>query len=183
MKNGIVFLLFVLLVLPARIVAGQGSSGRAMPQGHSTLRVSPNSLAPLVEDQGVRMMLRDGTYVEGKVVYATEETLTVKVKHSEPAGRLKKGENAIRTSDISVVYLKKRGPIALPIALGVAGGFGGAIVGAYAGYATGSPSGLVALGIGMTSVGATCGALLGAEAAKKTVTISVAPKSQVPGME
>ena len=145
MRKGIVFLVSILLVLPARVIAGQDSLHQAAPQGRSTLSVSPTSLAPLVEDQGVRMMLRDGTYIEGKVVYATEQTLTMKVKHSEPAGRLKKGENAIPTSDISVVYLKKKGSIAVPIALGVAGGFGGAMAGAYAGYATGSPGGMVAL--------------------------------------
>jgi hypothetical protein len=127
------------------------------------------------------MMLRDGTYVEGKVLNATEATLNMKVRHSEPEGRLKKGECAIPTREISVVYMKKRGSIVVPIVLGILGGFGGALVGSYAGYASGNAGAMVALGIGLTTAGATGGALLGVEAAKKTVTINVAPSNQTPG--
>lgn len=175
MKKGIVYLLFVVMILPMQAVLGQDSSHPLIPQGRSTLSVGPAALAPLVEDAKIRLMLRDGTYVEGKVLNATETELKMKVGHSEPEGRIKKGECNIPTREISAVYLKKKGPAVLPIALGILGGFGGALIGSYAGYESGNTGTLLGLGIGLTTAGATGGALLGAEVAKKTVTINVLP--------
>jgi hypothetical protein len=130
-------------------------------------------LGPLVENQNIRLMLKDGTYVEGRVLAATEEELQMKVKHSEPQERIKKGDSRIFTRDVSVVYVKRGGPVVLPIILGVAGGFGGLLMGSYAGYMADSYGACVGLGMGLAAAGATGGAYLGTEAAKRRVTINV----------
>jgi hypothetical protein len=178
MKKKIAFLLIVLIARMVPAMAGQSTATAASPASRSTLNVRPSALGPLVEDQSIKMMLKDGTYVEGKVLLATEYELQMKVKRSEPSDRIKRGESRIPTGDISVVHIKKNGSIALPILLGVAGGFGGLLTGAYVGYMADEDHNLaVGLGIGLTAAGATGGAYLGNEVVKRTVTINVvAPK-------
>jgi len=175
MKKGIVVLLSILMVMSAPAVAGQKPKEQPPRAENPNLSVRPWALAPLVEDQNIKMMLRDGTYVEARVLHASEDTLGLKVKRSEPAGKLKKGEFSIPTREIAVVYFKRKGNVAWPVALGVAGGIGGILAGSYAGYETDSPTATIALGIGLAMAGAVGGALLGGEAAKKTVTINVLP--------
>jgi hypothetical protein len=175
MKEGIVILLSILMVVSAPVVAGQNSGVPSGNAGNSNLSVRPAALALLVEDQSIKLMLRDGTYLEAKVLHASEEALGLKVKHSEPAGRLKKGETSILTREVAVVYLKRKGTVAWPVALGVAGGFGGFLAGVYAGYQSDSAPVTIGLGIGLATAGAVGGALLGNEAAERTVIINVIP--------
>ncbi len=173
MKRGIALLLSIFAIMTVAAAAGQKPATPAAQESSASLSVGPRALAPLVDDKRIKLMLKDGTYVEGKVFSAGEEKLTIKVKHSEPRGRLKKGETEIPTHDISVVYMKKKGAIALPIILGVAGGFGGFLAGTYAGYQADSYGLALGLGISLTAAAATGGAYLGSEAAKKPVTINV----------
>ena len=173
MKKQIAVMLSLLIAFTFPAAAGQKAASQPSPASGSTLSVRPVALGPLVENQSIKMMLKDGTYIEGKVLAAMEDILMLNVKHSEPQGRLKKGESPIQTRDISVVYMKKNGPIALPIILGVAGGFGGLLAGTYAGYQADSYGATLGMGIGLAAAGATGGAYLGSEAAKRTVTINV----------
>jgi hypothetical protein len=146
---------------------------RSSLRGRGDLEVSPGSLGAIVLDEKVTMMMRDGTYVEGKVRQATEERLVVDVSKSEPKGRLH-GSSMIPTADIAVVYMKKNGPIAVPVLLGILGGLLGGTAGSYAAYqsdAYGAAGGFMVLG-GIAG-GATAGAYVGHEAAKKTITINV----------
>ncbi len=147
--------------------------------GRNTVNVSPDVLSGMVLDQSVRLMMRDGTYVEGKVFRASQDSITLKVNRSEPKGRIRGPDATLSSSEISVVFLRKSGTIAAPIALGILGGFAGGLATSYAAYALGGEStaaGIAVLG-GITG-GACGGALLGREAAKRTLTINVISPSQ-----
>jgi len=175
MKLPAEILLFIMIGSAIPPAAAQKPDARPSPSSAANLTVRPTALGPLVENQSIKMMLRDGTYIEGKVHAAMEDTLMMTVKHSEPQGRVKKGDVSIPTRDISVVYLRKKGSAVPPIVLGVAGGLGGLIAGSWAGYGLDSYGASVALGIGFAAAGATGGAYLGMEVAKRDVTINVAP--------
>jgi hypothetical protein len=174
MKRETAFLLAILLALAIPATAAQHPAAPTQPDYGSSFSVGHRALAPLVIDQKIKMMLRDGTYVEGRVITASEEVLTLKVTNVEPKGRLKKGEAAIATPDIAVVYMKKKGSVALPVALGVAGGLGGFVLGSYVGWRADSPALQIGLAFGLAATGAAGGAYGGIEAAKRPVTINVA---------
>lgn len=148
---------------------------RPLPTG-SDLELSASALGAVVLDAKIKLMTREGTYVEGKVLQATEEKLLMEVSKSEPKGRLRGREAEIRTADIAVVYMKKNGSIVAPVALGVVGGFLGALGTSYAAWRTCSTgAGAAAFVIAGMAGGATAGAYAGHEAVKKTVTINVVP--------
>jgi len=157
------------------LIADIASFRRRLPTG-SDLEVSASALGPVVLDEKIKLMTRDGTYVEGRVLQATEEDLLMAVSKSEPKGRLRGREATIRTVDIAVVHMKKNGPIAAPVALGVVGGFLGAIGTSYVAWRTCSTGGAAAaFVIAGIAGGATAGAYAGHEAVRKTVTIRVVP--------
>jgi hypothetical protein len=156
-------------------IADIASVKRHLPFG-SDLEVSASMLGSVVLDRKINLMTRDGTYVEGKVLHATEQRLLIEVSKSEPKGRLRGGEASIPTADIAVVHMKKNGSIAAPVALGVVAGFLAAVGTSYIAYeacaSEGAAAGLVIAGM---AGGATAGAYAGHEAVKKTVTIRVVP--------
>ena len=125
-----------------------------------------------VLNQNIKAMTRDGGYVEGKVVQATEESLLLDVSKSEPKGRFR-GESSIQTADIAVVYIKKSGGVAAPAGLGVVGGFLALLGTTYAAVHTNSGPAGALLVIGGTAAGAALGAYAGSELVKKTITINV----------
>jgi hypothetical protein len=168
MKKNIVLGLFLSLILAVPTMAGQQ---KPLPVGD--LEVSADSLGPVVLGQSIEFMLRDGTYVSGKVIRANREEIAVDVKKSEPKARVHGANAIIPTTDISVVYMKKSGSVAAPVALGIVGGVLGLIGGAYVGYAMDSGP-IAAIGaIGVAAGGATGGAMLGRAAVRKTLTIAV----------
>jgi hypothetical protein len=152
----------------------------AMPAAaarNNSYSIDAYSLGGVVLGQKIRLMMSDGTYVEGKVIRATREDITLKVKRVEPKGHLQGREVTIGTSAISVVHMSKSGPAAVPIALGVLGGFAGGSAAAFAGEnMTSAAAAVTATLVGVVG-GATGGALLGREAAKGTVTINVTQAS------
>ena len=168
MKKGVVYGLFLSLILAVPSIAGQQA---APPIGD--LEISADSLGPVVLGRSIKLMMRDGTYVSGKVVRSTREEITIDVKESEPKGKVRGANAVILTADISVVYVKKSGSLAAPVALGVVGGLLGFIGGCYVGYRMDSGPMSFALGLGSAVGGATGGALIGREAARKTVMIAV----------
>ena len=175
-KNPILVVAVMVLLVTSGVAAGQNA---ALPEGHKNeLRVSSDSLGAMVLDKKIKLMMRDGTYVEGNVVQVSGDAITLKVKKSGPKNRFQGKEATIPTSDIGAVYLRKEGTVAAPIALGIGCGFLGAIVSAYALRNTSGTAGPVTAFIASTTGGAIGGALLGREAVKKTVTINVLQPSE-----
>jgi len=139
--------------------------------GASDLELNPGAVGAVVLNEKVKIMTRDGGYIEGKVLQASRDKLVLDVSKAEP--KRIRGQSAISTDDIAVVYMKKNGSVAAPVALGVVGGFLALIGSSYAAYESNSgPMGAFMV-IGGTAAGAAAGAYAGREAAKKTLTISV----------
>ncbi len=143
--------------------------------------IDAGSLGGVVLGHSIRLMMSDGTYVEGKVIRATGDDITLKVNRVEPKGHFQGSEVTIGTSAISVVHMSKSGPAAVPIALGILGGFAGGMAAGYAAEYMDSAAGAVTTCLVGVVGGATGGALLGREAAKGTVTINITQGSGSPG--
>jgi hypothetical protein len=139
--------------------------------------IDADSLGSVVLGHSIELMMSDGSYVEGKVIRATREDITLKVKRVEPKGHFQGREVTIGTSAISVVHMSKSGPAAVPIALGVLGGFAGGSAAAFASESMSSAAAAVTATLVGVVGGATGGALLGREAAKATVTINITQAS------
>jgi hypothetical protein len=168
MKKRVVYELFLSLILTVPSMAEQQAP---LPIGD--LDISADSLGPVVLGRSIKLMMRDGTYVSGKVTRSTREEITIDVKESEPKGKVSGANAVIPTTDISIVYMKKSGGLAAPVALGVVGGMLGFIGGCYVAYRMDSGPMAFVLGIGSAVGGATSGALIGREAVRKTITIAV----------
>ena len=170
-KNPVLIVAAMVLLVASGVAADPNAT---LPERNKDeLGVSSESLGAMVLDKKIKLMMSDGTYVEGKVVQVSGDAITLKVKKSEPKNRFQGKEATIPTSDIGAVYLRKGGTVAAPIALGIGCGFLGAIVSAYALRNTSGTAGPVTAFIASTTGGAIGGALLGREAVKKTVTINV----------
>ena len=122
-------------------------------------------------------MMRDASYLEGKVVRAEPEEILIHVKKSDIRGSAVKihNNNAIlRTSDIGSVYIRESGSAAAPVVLGIIGGALG-VIGTVNTLEDSRCSAAAAwtILIGLTAGGATGGALLGREVSKKIVTVNV----------
>lgn len=148
---------------------------------NNSYSIDADSLGGVVLGHSIELMMSDGTYVEGKVIRATREDITLKVKRVEPKDHFQGREVTIGTSAISVVHMSKGGPAAVPIALGVLGGFAGGMAAGYATeYMDSAAAAVTACLVGVVG-GATGGALLGREAAKGTVTINITQTPAAPG--
>jgi hypothetical protein len=146
------------------------------------LQIDAESIGSVVLGKKIKLMLHDGSYLEGKVLRAGRAEIEMRVNKSElkePSLVKEKGNDSLlKTSDIGMVYLRKSGTIAGPVALGVVGGILGAVASAYLlrnEEAVGTGLTLFTAG---TAGGATGGALLGREIVKKTVTIYVTPSNR-----
>ena len=100
------------------------------------------------------------------------EEIFVDVKKCEPKNRVRGANVSIPAEYVAVVYLKKSGTVAAPVALGVVGGVLGFVGGAYMGFRLDDETAAVILSFGSAAGGATAGAMLGREAAKKRVAIA-----------
>jgi hypothetical protein len=89
---------------------------------------------------------------------------------------MKGPEAVIPTSEISVVYLRKNGTIALPIVIGVVSALGAMFGAAFTTEGLSSDGAVISIMLASAAGGATAGALLGREAGKKTVPINVGPR-------
>jgi len=147
---------------------------------NNSYSLDAESLGGVVLGHSIELMMSDGTYVEGKVIRATREDITLKVKRVEPKGHFQGREVTIGTSAISVVYMSKSGPVVLPIALGILGGVAGGSAAAYAGEYMSSAGGAIATCLAGIVGGATGGALLGREVGKGRVTINITQASGAP---
>ena len=170
LKRRMVFIAVAFIFIMSVFAVGQKTT--PAEGSNNVLSVSSDSLGAMVLDQNIKLMMRDGTYVEGKVIQATREAITVKVKKSEPRDRVAGPEAVLATSDIGTVYLSKSGSTAVPIVLGIAGGFLGGMATAAAVLDGGSDNSAALVFLGMGG-GAAGGAILGREVVKKTVTINV----------
>lgn len=88
MKHYDCLLLALCLVSSYPLAAQNTRQQRTSPAESLEMRIDPGSLAPLVLDQKVRLMTHDGTYAEGRVVKASEASLTLQVRKTEPKGNL-----------------------------------------------------------------------------------------------
>jgi len=176
-KGGVMLKNPILILAAAVLLVANGFAAdpkAALPDGNNnTLSVDSESLGPIVLDKKIKLMMRDGTYVEGKVVQASRESITMKVKKSEPKDRFPGNKAVLVTSDIGAIYLRKGGSIAAPIALGIGGGLAGAMVAGLALQDTNSRAGAAVAILALPTGGAIGGALLGRDLVKKTVTINV----------
>jgi len=173
MKQTLVMMLSALIAVGTPpIVPAQG----AHPVGDRM--VGADALGAAVLGHKVRLMLRDGTYVEGKVLRAGEAEIRLRVRKCVPKDWLAKeplpgNERSLRTADIAVVHMQQNGPFAIPAALGVIGGYlGGAGAGVAADRIHSRPAffGTVLISAGAAAV---AGTLLGRKAARQTITIIV----------
>jgi hypothetical protein len=141
------------------------------------LQADPESIGSIVLGKKIKLMMRDGSYLEGKVLRAGPQEIGMRVKKSELKGAsvaVQKGkETALKTSDIGMVYFRKGGSVAGPVALGVIGGILGATASAYALQDEDSVAAGLTIFLAGAAGGATGGALLGREIVKKTITIYV----------
>jgi hypothetical protein len=172
------FLVSIWVGLPLPLYTGvqRALADQQSPKG--VVRVKPDCLGALVAGEKIKLMLRDGTYAEGKVVDATPENITLQVKKTEPKGRLTRPEAVIPAREISVVHLKRHGSPPVPVALGIGGFFGGMLVGALASglyWADGASPAMLGATWGGAIGGAVAGAYGGTKLAEKTVTINVSP--------
>ncbi|MCI0424171.1 MAG: hypothetical protein L0387_41275 [Acidobacteria bacterium] len=171
MKRHIRPLLVICVLLPLSAVA-QNSDKTQSTAIPLEMRIDPENLAPLVLDQKIRFMMHDGTYGEGRVVRASQSDLTLRVKKSEPKGRLARPEAVVQLAGISVIHMKKGGNVAAPITLGILGGIGGFTAGAFAGVSCcDEHPGMILLPLTASIGGSVGGSLLGREMVRKTVTI------------
>jgi hypothetical protein len=147
----------------------------------SDLQADPESIGAIILGKKIKLMMRDGSYLEGKVLRAGPQEIGMRVKNSELKGAsivVQKGkETALKTSEIGMVYFRKSGSVAGPVALGVIGGILGGTVSAYVLQDEESAATGLTIFIAGAAGGATGGALLGREVVKKTVTIYVTPGS------
>jgi hypothetical protein len=138
--------------------------------------IDSESLGAMILGKNIKLMMRDASYLEGKVLRAGRQEILVHVKKSEIRGsavKIHNNEALLCTSDIGAVYIRKSGSVAAPVALGVIGGVLGVMGSVYALQDMRSEAAAWTILIGLTAGGATGGALLGREAAKKTVTVDV----------
>ncbi len=170
MKNrpAVLIAFLIVFVVPAAAQAEKQLSRK------EELNVSSDQVGVMILGKKIKLMMRDGTYVEGIPTQVSANTLTIKVHKSEPKGRIVGHSAVLPTQEIAVVYMKKSGSVAVPIILGILGGFGGSMAAAAAAlYSDMHPGAGGVLVIGSTVAGAVGGAYLGKAAAQKTVTINV----------
>ena len=140
--------------------------------------VSSDALGALVLGQKIRLMMHDGTYVEGKVLRASQKEIRVQVKTCVPKEWLAKGqlpgnERSLSTADVAVVHMQQNGSFAIPAALGVIGGYLGGAGAALAADRIHSRPVFFGAVLVSAAAGAAAGALLGRKAARQTITIIV----------
>jgi len=178
MRRALSFVLSICLGLPLSLYAEAKKALEESQPTKGTLRVNSGSLGAMVVGEKIKMMLRDGTYAEGKVSSASLEEITLRVKKTEPKGRLARPEAVIPARSISVVYLKRRGSAAVPVVLGIGGFLGGMLVGALASgfYSSDGPTpAMLGATWGGAIGGAVAGGYGGAKIVEQTVTINVNP--------
>jgi len=170
MKQSAAFVMCVCLAMAGTAMAQEQ---RPLPLGD--LQVSADTLGSIVLGQNVKLMMRDGTLMEGVVIRTSREEIAMQVKKTIPKVQVRGGQANLRTSDIATVFMMKNGSVVAPAALGVFGGILGLYAGVYAGYRSCSGPILFVGMLGGAAGGAAAGAYAGHEIAKKTVTISVVP--------
>jgi len=166
------FALFLCLILAIPTVA--------LPQQRPAVggrQLSSRDLGAAVLGKNVKLMMRDGTYVEGKVLRANADEIFVHIKKSEPKGRVRTAEAALRTADIGVVHLRENGSMVLSIVLGVVGGLAGGVAVSYAADNVKNDGTYKALSWSGAAGAAAAGVFGGRAAVKKTITITVVPSS------
>ena len=163
------------LSISAPLVAQQAKVQASAASVGESLQVSSDSLGAIVLGQKIQLMMRDGTYVAGKVIKSGGDEISLRVDKSEPKDRVRGPEANLRTTDISVVYLRKNGTVALPVVLGIVAGLGALYGAAFAAENVHSTGGYISICLLSAAGGATGGALLGRELGRKTLTINVVP--------
>lgn len=121
--------------------------------------------------------MRNGTYIEGKVLRANPDQIFVHIKNSKPKGQVSTAKAALQTADIGAVYLRENGSKALPVMFGVIGGLAGGVAVIFAADNVKSDAAYKALCLTGAAGGAAAGVFGGRAAAKKTITIVVVPSS------
>jgi hypothetical protein len=171
-------ILMIVLAVAAPLAAFENPGLRTAVPDKNQLKVGPESLGGMILDKNVELMMRDGTYIKGRVLEADKRSITIKIKKCEPGNRIKGPEATLAAQDIGVVYYRQNGNVAPSVALGVLGGvLGGAGAGNVA-YSSGSSSGGVMMSFVAGIVGgATGGSLLGREITRRTVTLNVVAPS------
>jgi hypothetical protein len=144
------------------------------------LQVSSDALGAVVLGLKIQLMMRDGTYVEGKVLRASQNEIYMRVKKSVPKewlshGQLPGNERSLRTADVAVVHMQKNGLFVIPAALGVIGGYLAGAGAAFAADRVHSQSAYFGIVIVSAAAGATAGVFLGRKAVRQTNTLLVIP--------
>lgn len=126
---------------------------------HWTLKVRPESLSAWVLGKNVHLMLKDGTYLRGKVTSGNESSIVIALREASGGAR-EKEDRTVGVSEAGTVIVREKlggSTAAAAVGGGLAGFWGGAVAGAFSG--NGSDEGQRAL------IGAGLGTLLGTTAA------------------
>lgn len=174
MKKSAVMAVFLSLTLSVPSMATPQQRARIAGE----LQVTSDTLGAVVLGEKIQLMMRDGSYLKAKVLRASKTEIYVRIEKSTPAGRFPQSETSLQTAEIGAVYVRKSGSAAAAVALGVAGGILGIWGSGYAAQDARSAAAFMAAVVAGGAGGATGGAMLGRELARKTVTISVIPRSK-----
>jgi hypothetical protein len=139
-------------------------------QASEIQEVAPEGLSLLIRDRDATVAMIDGGRIEGRVIMCNEIETRMRVKRSEPKGRITTEETSVRNQEISTVQITKHGPRA--ILGGVIGALGGWIIGVL--LVQGAETDALILVPVATTTG---GAILGARLGRKVTTIHVKKSS------
>jgi len=131
---------------------------------HWTLRVRPEHLSAWVLEKTVHIMLKDGTYLRGKVRGGNEGSIMLAVREASD-GSTGKEDRMIPASDVGTVIVREKigGSVAAAAVGGVlAGLWGGAALGALSADAANKGPGAL-LGAGLGTLVVTTGAVGGTD--------------------
>jgi hypothetical protein len=170
----------ILAVVLFQLVFADFSSAQlkdaVQPPRNLEIRVNPENLGTFLLDQKVKLMTDNGVYIQGKVLSATPQAMTLRVSKIRPKQKITDSMLTLPVANVSIIRLKRGGHIAAPISFGILGGFGGYAAGTFGLLAANPNAGVASfllVSIPSTIGGAVGGALLGRELVKKEVTIYV----------
>lgn len=130
MKSIISMLLAVALGATVSLQAESMKAAEDSPANQRTIRVNPDGLGAVIVGEKLKLMLKDGTYAEGRATDATSTDITLQVRKMEPKNRFSRSTAVIPVEEISVIHFTKSGSTAIPAILGIGGFVGGMLAGA-----------------------------------------------------
>ena len=171
----VIFIVLLLLIAASMRDAWAQSPPPPKLSGR-VIHVKPHELTSYLGGERVIALMRDGSWLEGKVLGATGDTLHL-VVNKEGSSRFKKGRHAVPAAEFLSFSLKKTkrlvGRTILTPTVGLLGAAAGSVIGYVSGNSFGDPhKGSVGLGMGLV-LGCAGGYLIGREIDREKLIIMV----------